>query len=777
MSENDSEGNNSSSYTTSSVEESEENEGENSEKSVENSSKGNKNKGEKVKNDEEKVASKKDKIDKNRKKYMLKYKVSNVIEEDKFGEEEFNKTTMRSNSKGSSKNVAGAVIKSSKILSEVLDNNKESSEFELSKRENVALEKDGKVDGDKRLLSEVRIEERENGGENEGGDNLDGSDLVGKDVESEKEDLTVTTAAKPPSTKKISSKNLAPNLKEPRKEAQILSKIELETKINKIEDEFKKNPNRKSLTESSLAALSQRNSNASKMEELSDILESESNKENKGGIESGKELKTETNTSLIKSNKNSNNNSNLTRPKIIKDGKLNVKNLFDTPQNKVKNKIKINLKNLRKNKGTIEIVVVYRKRISKLQVKIDIKIYELVKLICDCFNVDKNDVEITMVFEKINCGYNDSGKVIGNSGLNFLVDISSVNENDGSYLMSSSPKEEAVIYSAFSTPENLNATLSALLKNRKKFYFKISRVLKVENFEQRLHYPMAFNEKVQVKNIINYGEFYRSHLSNFFKKDNILNKQFKIEWDSESNSYVFSFKTSNFAFDFNRFIQSIKISDEKYRSLEHKLVLSKGIKRSEGSFCGIGTSRELGEIEKLMSLPHSTINQKPRTNNIFFNYKDFKREKNNVKMTAEFKHLRQDLMGKASSFVGGINDYDHFITLDAVSKGKKRIFNNKSMSFLDVGNKKKIDALSGLTTDFNNDREKSREDLPIDSNTKQYILNKKQINLSYDSSEIKRHINRYKTLKKLILYNDNNNSLIKNKYIFNEKLKKKAFIV
>ena len=112
-------------------------------------------------------------------------------------------------------------------------------------------------------------------------------------------------------------------------------------------------------------------------------------------------------------------------------------------------------------------------------------------------------------------------------------------------------------------------SLSEIIKNQKFFFFEIKKKI-VNNYYINYIYPKTYNYKILIENIENLPDFY-SKIEQFFK-DSLIEKDYILE-PLEMNKYSLGFSFPDVAFDFNRFLLILKLSDDNYANIKSSLKL------------------------------------------------------------------------------------------------------------------------------------------------------------------------------------------------------------
>ena len=112
-------------------------------------------------------------------------------------------------------------------------------------------------------------------------------------------------------------------------------------------------------------------------------------------------------------------------------------------------------------------------------------------------------------------------------------------------------------------------SLSQIIKNQRFFFFEVKKKI-TNNYYKNYILPKTYNYKIFIENIENLPDFYLK-IEQFFK-DSLIEKDYILE-PIEMNKYSLGFSFPDVAFDFNRFLLILKLSDENYANIKSSLKL------------------------------------------------------------------------------------------------------------------------------------------------------------------------------------------------------------
>ena len=116
-----------------------------------------------------------------------------------------------------------------------------------------------------------------------------------------------------------------------------------------------------------------------------------------------------------------------------------------------------------------------------------------------------------------------------------------------------------------------NETISSIINDEKFFFFEVKKIMPYSSVLSVL-YHKNYNNKIIVENVNELTELYKV-IEQFFK-DCLITQDFICE-PINDNNYSIGFAYPDLAFDFNRYLFVLKISDEKFKDIKITMKLEK----------------------------------------------------------------------------------------------------------------------------------------------------------------------------------------------------------
>lgn len=116
-----------------------------------------------------------------------------------------------------------------------------------------------------------------------------------------------------------------------------------------------------------------------------------------------------------------------------------------------------------------------------------------------------------------------------------------------------------------------NETISSIINNEKFFFFEVKKIMQYSSVLSVL-YHKNYNNKIIVENVNDITELYKI-VEQFFK-DCLITQDFICEPITD-NKYSIGFAYPDLAFDFNRYLFILKITDEKFKDIKINMKLEK----------------------------------------------------------------------------------------------------------------------------------------------------------------------------------------------------------
>ena len=116
-----------------------------------------------------------------------------------------------------------------------------------------------------------------------------------------------------------------------------------------------------------------------------------------------------------------------------------------------------------------------------------------------------------------------------------------------------------------------NETISSIINNEKFFFFEVKKIMQYSSVLSVL-YHKNYNNKIIVENVNDITELYKI-VEQFFK-DCLITQDFICE-PINDNKYSIGFAYPDLAFDFNRYLFILKITDEKFKDIKITMKLEK----------------------------------------------------------------------------------------------------------------------------------------------------------------------------------------------------------
>jgi hypothetical protein len=116
-----------------------------------------------------------------------------------------------------------------------------------------------------------------------------------------------------------------------------------------------------------------------------------------------------------------------------------------------------------------------------------------------------------------------------------------------------------------------NETISSIINNEKFFFFEVKKIMQYSSVLSVL-YHKNYNNKIIVENVNDITELYKI-VEQFFK-DCLITQDFICE-PINDNKYSIGFAYPDLAFDFNRYLFILKITDEKFKDIKINMKLEK----------------------------------------------------------------------------------------------------------------------------------------------------------------------------------------------------------
>ena len=116
-----------------------------------------------------------------------------------------------------------------------------------------------------------------------------------------------------------------------------------------------------------------------------------------------------------------------------------------------------------------------------------------------------------------------------------------------------------------------NETISSIINSEKFFFFEVKKIMQYSSVLSVL-YHKNYNNKIIVENVNDITELYKI-VEQFFK-DCLITQDFICE-PINDNKYSIGFAYPDLAFDFNRYLFILKITDEKFKDIKITMKLEK----------------------------------------------------------------------------------------------------------------------------------------------------------------------------------------------------------